>query len=337
MKTTCLINSHNYIQFVGEAIQSALEQSFSFDEIIVVDDGSTDGSVEYLRSTFGAIERVQILAKHQAGQLSCFNHGLRAATGELVFFLDADDRYDPHMLESVLPIYSQRTDIDFVSVGVEEFGGEVILKQCNPCTRDCGYSVLGTYFNRAWIGNPTSCISARRKLLEKVLPYPDESSWQTRADDVLVFGSSLVGGHKFHLAKKLVQYRVHQSNHYSGQRRDVAMRMQHGLRVNQLIQWYIAAMGYDASTFGYLVSREFRTIESPTVKELRRYLGILSRAGIHWGEGAVQRFSILRHYLRSRTSTPNRSLDALSVSQAAALESEIRLAKTGLPITGAAA
>src|SRR5436190_10302389 len=45
LKTSCLINNYNYAHFVGDAIESALAQTIAFDEIIVVDDGSTDESV----------------------------------------------------------------------------------------------------------------------------------------------------------------------------------------------------------------------------------------------------------------------------------------------------
>lgn len=52
MKTTCLVNSFNYSNFVVEAVESVLKQSVSFDEIIVVDDGSTDNSVQVLKENF---------------------------------------------------------------------------------------------------------------------------------------------------------------------------------------------------------------------------------------------------------------------------------------------
>ncbi len=50
MKTSCLINSYNYRPYVCEAIQSVLDQTRAVDEIVVVDDGSTDGSFELLQS-----------------------------------------------------------------------------------------------------------------------------------------------------------------------------------------------------------------------------------------------------------------------------------------------
>ena len=83
MKTTCLINSFNYVRYLPEAIDSALKQTQPFDEVIVVDDGSTDGSRELLFSRYALLPQVQIVAKANGGQLSCFNAGFRRATGTL--------------------------------------------------------------------------------------------------------------------------------------------------------------------------------------------------------------------------------------------------------------
>ena len=81
MKTTCLINNYNYRRFVGEAIESALAQTVAFDEIIVVDDGSTDGSLDWLLDRYGGSSSVSIVGQHNRGQLGCFHEGHRRSTG----------------------------------------------------------------------------------------------------------------------------------------------------------------------------------------------------------------------------------------------------------------
>jgi hypothetical protein len=97
LKTTCLINNYNYQRYVGEAVESALCQTLPVEKVVVVDDGSDDDSIRYLRRTFGSDRRVAIIEKEHGGQLSCFNRGIREVNTELVFFLDADDRYQPQL------------------------------------------------------------------------------------------------------------------------------------------------------------------------------------------------------------------------------------------------
>lgn len=300
MKTTCLINSHNYVRFVGKAVRSAIEQTEPFDEIIVVDDGSTDGSREYLQKEFGNVMNVQVIAKRQAGQLSCFHLGQDQACGDLIFFLDADDLYKPQLLASVKPIYQHRPEIDFVSVGYEKFGDSIETEIESQRTRDHGMSLLSTYYFQTWVGNPTTCLSMRSGLMDKILPYLHESEWQTRADDVLVYGASMAGAHKFHLDRPLIQYRIHGHNNHYGKRWNVSEKHRHSVKINQLIRSYVNRMNYDVDLLRYLTASEFRTLRNPDRRDLVRYLKILFRSRMPIIDLVAQSHKILGHYLISR-------------------------------------
>src|SRR5207302_4981495 len=83
-----VVNNHNYERFVGEAVESALAQTYPHTEVVVVDDGSTDGSRDVLERFRGDI---QLVLKPNGGQRSAFNAGLERSSGDLVCFLDADD------------------------------------------------------------------------------------------------------------------------------------------------------------------------------------------------------------------------------------------------------
>ena len=69
MKVSVLINNYNYAEYVCEAIQSALSQSRPPDEIIVVDDGSTDESVALIEAEFKEQPSIHIITKSNQGQL----------------------------------------------------------------------------------------------------------------------------------------------------------------------------------------------------------------------------------------------------------------------------
>ena len=87
---------YNAERFVAEAVDSVLNQTHQNVELIVVDDGSTDGSLEVLRS-YG--DRIRLLTQSNQGPYHARNRGLAHARGEYVAFLDADDWWSLHCLE----------------------------------------------------------------------------------------------------------------------------------------------------------------------------------------------------------------------------------------------
>jgi hypothetical protein len=86
-----IINNHDYGRFVGAAIESALAQSHPNVEVVVVDDGSTDGSLDILA---GYADRAAIVLQPCRGQAAACNAGYARCRGDAVVFLDADDVLD---------------------------------------------------------------------------------------------------------------------------------------------------------------------------------------------------------------------------------------------------
>jgi glycosyltransferase involved in cell wall biosynthesis len=96
-----IIPCYNAEKYVGEAIESALNQTYPRIEVIVVDDGSSDGSLEVLQS-FG--DRIQFAQINHRGACAARNHGLELSKGDYIQFLDADDVLLPNKFETQLPI-----------------------------------------------------------------------------------------------------------------------------------------------------------------------------------------------------------------------------------------
>ncbi len=92
-----IIPTYNMRQWIGEAIDSALAQTYPHIEIIVVDDGSTDGTGDFLRERYG--DRIRYVYQENRGRGAARNRGLELARGEYIQFLDADDLLAPHKLE----------------------------------------------------------------------------------------------------------------------------------------------------------------------------------------------------------------------------------------------
>src|SRR5205809_4977851 len=96
-RISVVIPNFNREMLVGETIANVLAQSLPPYEVIVVDDGSTDKSVEVIRS-FGT--KVKLVQQPNQGTGTARNAGLKIATGEFVQFQDSDDLYSHNKLEA---------------------------------------------------------------------------------------------------------------------------------------------------------------------------------------------------------------------------------------------
>lgn len=94
-----VIPVYNRATCVADAVHSVLDQTYVTLECIVVDDGSTDTTLERVHAVFGADARVRALTHEHAGVSAARNHGIAAARGELVTFLDSDDLMTPDRIE----------------------------------------------------------------------------------------------------------------------------------------------------------------------------------------------------------------------------------------------
>ncbi len=300
MTATCLINNYNYADFVGTAVDSALCQTVPFDQIIVVDDGSTDDSVARLARRCAQHPTLEVVAQANQGQLSCFNEGAARATGDVVFFLDADDLYEPNYVEQALKIYDRHPDCDFVFCGCREFGSRSSVKLLSTVDRDLGYSVVLTAYLREWIGTRTSCLSMRRRVLERILPLPFVDDWRTRADDCLIFGASLAGARKYYLAQPLARYRVHDANRFCRRGPDKLALYRRRLAINRLFEHLERKFSYNVARLGDFHHREFCTIGKPTFREFRKYLRVCLASRLSPARRLGCLFEMTRHLLTAR-------------------------------------
>lgn len=96
-----LLCNYNYAHYVGQSIESVLNQTYSNFELIVCDDGSTDSSVSVIRE-YLKDPRVRLLEKQNGGQATGFNASCSQSRGDIICFLDADDFYVPTKLERIV-------------------------------------------------------------------------------------------------------------------------------------------------------------------------------------------------------------------------------------------
>ncbi len=104
-----IIPTYNRKHFVADAIDSCLGQSYDNLEIIVVDDGSADGTAEFIRENYG--EAVQLIEQVNQGPGVARNRGIAQASGDFIHFLDADDRLRRDKIAIGLELFSRLPDV----------------------------------------------------------------------------------------------------------------------------------------------------------------------------------------------------------------------------------
>ena len=111
MKITIITPTYNQAPFIERTIQSILNQNYTALEYIIMDGGSTDGTIDILKKYS---DRIVWKSEKDKGQSDAINKGLRIATGEIVAFLNSDDTYEPETLTKVSRFFSKNPDIKWV-------------------------------------------------------------------------------------------------------------------------------------------------------------------------------------------------------------------------------
>ena len=111
VKISVIMPIYNAYDYLRPAIDTVLGQTLTEIELICVDDGSTDNTLEILKEYQAADERLRIVTENNAGPSIARNKGLVRARGKYVIFLDADDFYDPTLLEKLYNI-AERDSLD---------------------------------------------------------------------------------------------------------------------------------------------------------------------------------------------------------------------------------
>lgn len=221
-----IIPLYNHEKFIGQAIESVLDQTYQSWELIIIDDGSRDNSVNVAKSYEDS--RIMVLEQENAGAHNAINRGLELAHGEYLAILNSDDFYETDRFEIMISAMEKDKSIGFMCSYItvindtgKKLGVKEGWKNMEPWqvlhpelsfqkTNDFKKNLLMTNFTAT-----TSNYLFRRSLYEKIggmrnLRFAHDWDFVLRASEVTECKI---------IEKPLMQYRVHDSNTISSDRR----------------------------------------------------------------------------------------------------------------------
>jgi glycosyltransferase involved in cell wall biosynthesis len=241
-----VIDNYNYEPFIGNAIESALRQTYPRVEVIVVDDGSTDGSrrvIDRYRDRVVAVEQAN------GGQAAAVNAGFAASRGDLVIFLDADDELRPQAAERVVRhLRPGLAKLHFRLDAVDKDGTPLGFTNPPESQPLAAGSVVPSLLRRGRYTTPVMSGNAfARDVLERILPMPT-AEWRISADGYLVTAAPFHGT-VVAIEERLGAYRIHGANAWAPDTIEAAnlpRRVRHDLTKYALVKALSAAGGLPA-------------------------------------------------------------------------------------------
>ena len=127
-----ILPSYNHVRYIGQAIDSVIRQTHRNWELIVIDDGSTDGTRELLDATYYGHPRIQIFYQENHGAHHAINRGVSMAKGHNISILNSDDVYHPERLQTLLA-HSQAYPEDLIFTHVRPIDAQgVAMEPSHP-------------------------------------------------------------------------------------------------------------------------------------------------------------------------------------------------------------
>ena len=181
---SCIVPVFNGERYLTEAIESILTQTAPPLEIIVVDDGSTDRTVELARS-FG--DAVRLVRQEHRGVSAARNHGVRVAHGELLAFLDADDLYLPRKLAQQRARFVARPELELSAAHTENFWSSELPEDARD--HDPKMTAPWPRHISTWVMR--SRLFERIGTFDEAMPLSQDVDWHLRAESAGVVSETL--------------------------------------------------------------------------------------------------------------------------------------------------
>ncbi len=160
----------NKVNCIERAIRSILDQTSPCSEIIVVDDGSTDGGHRIVESIKD--NRLRLFRQQNGGPSAARNKGIEEAGGDLIAFLDADDEWKPWLLEVILGLWTKHSEAGAYATAyeIQEPDGYMYIPSFKEIPPAPWEGIIPNYFRSSLYYNPmwTSAVTVRREIFDEV-------------------------------------------------------------------------------------------------------------------------------------------------------------------------
>lgn len=241
VKIICFINHFNSEKFIGNCLKSVFDQTVPFDEVLIVDDGSTDRSIEVIQKFCEQHQNLRLITKENEGQLSTFNvAALHLPDQAQIFLLDGDDFYPHDYLEIFLKsIGCSSWDFAYCAreVFTETDNAPKLAKLNNLPNHQFSSTSALVRSRGCYIGDMTSCISMSADLFKKIFPYPLTPKRKYWADDHLIYAAGLLGAQKIYVPSVCIGWRDHANNTIKKPYSEIDVKLREET-IAQTFDWY---------------------------------------------------------------------------------------------------
>jgi glycosyltransferase involved in cell wall biosynthesis len=186
-----IIPAYNCEALLGEAVESVRRQSYQDFEVLVVDDGSTDGTAEAGEAIAAGWDKLRVIRAPHAGAAAARNRGIAAARGEWIAFLDADDLWRPEKLERCLAFLADNPDLSavYTPMATEDMGGQAMPGHSKCCRAG---RITQELFESIFVHTPATVLHRRVfeacGVFDESLPVGEDHDLWLRISTKFAFG-----------------------------------------------------------------------------------------------------------------------------------------------------
>jgi GT2 family glycosyltransferase len=214
-KVSVILRNWNGKKYLGTCLSALEKQTYPNYEIIFVDDGSTDGSVEFVRENFPSVKLITN-DKPDLGSAACANIGIEASSGDYIAVIDVDTDNEPDWLEKLVDVMESGDDIgmcgskllNYDNHKIIDFAGELIYKDFSFIGRGLNELDEGQYDNVEEIFGPMAAAALYRKAMFEVTGLFDVD-YYTYPDDFDMGWRGRIAGWKCMFVPTARVYHVH--------------------------------------------------------------------------------------------------------------------------------
>ena len=226
MKTSVCMSTYNGSKYVEIQLSSILSQLRQVDEVIVVDDDSSDDTINLVQKFQNS--KIKLMEnKINLGVVKTFERAINHATGDIIFLSDQDDVWLPNKVEKILEVFQKYPDITLVlsDAQIIDSEGQITANSFFKIRGKFVADPLSNFIKNKYLG---CTLAFRREMLDVFLPFPADIPMH----DIWIGMINAIYGKASYIDEPLIQHRRHDNNTSRGHLGNAG--------IVQMIKWRIA-------------------------------------------------------------------------------------------------